>query len=127
MPYPWFSFGNFLFEREETPLLGSDTGWAISPSIARARALGSTTDSVLTVALGSMDRSFDLLLSPARYAALQALAGTTAVLTDWKRPTPDTRNAVLSGVVLSSEEIMVRCHDGTRQLKRRVTLSFISQ
>ena len=126
MPYPWPSFGSFLFARDETPIWGSDQGWRRSPTYARRRPLGSATDSVLTLAIGSADRSFELYLSPSRLAILEALVNTSALFTDWERPTPDSRTALLS-LVEPLEWLAVACTDGTTQKRVRVNVVLVSQ
>ena len=96
MSYPWAGFGPLLFEGDEGPVFGSDTGWNRVPSLDRARPLGSTRDSVVTLALGSFERSFEVYLTPTRATFLESLLATAATFTDWDRPDPDSRSALLS-------------------------------
>lgn len=128
MSYPWPSFGAaFLFERSEQPLYGSDLGWnSQSPTIDRRRPLGSATDSIVTLAVGSAERTFEVYLTPTRARVLEALVTTTAVLTDWEKPDPDSRAAYLLSVV-RLELLKSVCFDGVTLARWRCALHFISQ
>lgn len=100
MPFPWPSFGGFRFLGvNERPIFRTDRGWNISITTSRQRPLGTATDSIVTLAIGSASRSFELYLTPARFATLQALVNTTALFTDWDRPDPDSRQAFLASVM----------------------------
>lgn len=124
--YPWPSFGNFLFTRDESSLQRSDRGWNRTPSYARSRALGSASDNVVTMAVGSSERSFEVYLTPARLAVLAALVNTVAAFTDWERPTPDSRDALLMKVE-QREWAAVRCSDGSTQKRIRTQVTLLEQ
>lgn len=126
MAYPWAGFSNLLFERGEEPIRGTDSDWVVNPSYARSRPLGSAVDSILTTAIGSATRTLQAYFSPDRLALLEALQNTLGVFTDWERPTPDTRNAVLLRVIPISRETMV-CPDGSTNLRIRTQLELASQ
>jgi len=53
MPYPWASFSSFYFQHEEWPIFGTDSRWTLRPSIDRVRPLGTSIDSITTLAIGS--------------------------------------------------------------------------
>ncbi len=130
MSYPFAGFGTVLFTREEMPLPGTDVGWVRSPTYSRVRPLGSARDSILTLAIGSAERSWELYLAPARLAALEALLNSTATLVDWDRPVPDQRSAFLTGVE-PQEFVAVACRDdgsspGTAR-RIRTKLTWVSQ
>lgn len=130
MPYPWPSFGTFLFRegQGERPLPGTDAGWQATPSVISERALGSTVNTVTVMALGSQERSFELLMPEDRYKSLKALVGTTALFTDWAigTLTIDSRNAFLALVQAQGDLLLVSCEDGTRW-HRRIHVQLISQ
>ena len=126
MAYPFAGFGPFLFQREEWPIHGTDGGWNRSPSVSRSRPLGSATDDIVALAIGSAERSFECHLTPARFAALEALANTTGTLVDWARPTPDSRSAYLAKVSQLGSVAAI-CEDGQTRRKIRVRLEFVSQ
>jgi hypothetical protein len=105
MPYPWPSFGGFLFRLSEHAIWQTDTGWVISPTYVRQRPLGSGTDAIVTTAIGSSERSFDMLLDPQRLQSLQGLLNTKATFTDWRRPAPDSRPAFLAGIAIVQDVI----------------------
>jgi fructose-1,6-bisphosphatase/inositol monophosphatase family enzyme len=126
MAYPWAGFGAFLFQREEWPLPDTDTGWNRSPSINRSRPLGSATDDIVALAIGSAERSFECHLSPSRYAALEALVNTTNSFTDWSRPIPDSRSAYLAKVTQLAW-VAALCSDGSTERKIRARIELVSQ
>lgn len=101
--YPWPSFGGFQFTRAETAIFGTDQGWALTPSYSRSRPLGSSTDVITTLSIGSADRTFECYLTQDRFTILLSLLNTKALFTDWKRPTPDSRSAFLSEVTQIDE------------------------
>lgn len=130
MSYPFAGFGTVLFSREEMPLPDTDVGWVRSPTYSRVRPLGSARDSILTLAIGSAERSWELYLTPARLAALEALLNSTATLVDWDRPVPDQRRSFLTGVE-PQEFVAVACRDdasspGTSR-RIRTKLTWVSQ
>lgn len=126
MAYPWASFGSFLFARDEQPLFRTDSGWNRAPTVNRARPLGSATDSIVTLAVGSAVRSLEVYLSPSRFTALEALVNTSATFTDWERPTPNTGSAFLRRV-RQLEWLAVKCDDGVTRKRIRTLVEFISQ
>lgn len=126
MAYPWPGFDTFLFTRDEAPITGSDTGWNQAPSYARSRPLGGTSDSIVTLAIGSAERTLEVFLSPDRFAALAALVNTSATFTDWERPTPDSRSAFLTSLQ-QQEFVAVRCSDGSTQKRIRTAINLVSQ
>lgn len=123
MPYPWASFSGFFFHREETAIYGTDIGWVKTPSYSRQRPLGTATDVITTLSIGSAERTFELHLTPARYTALESLLNSQGLFTDWTRPTPDSRQAFLAEVSPLGDVISYS-KDGTAIRKRhaRVTL-----
>jgi len=123
--YPWPSYGGFLFKRTEHEIWATDIGWVRSPSYSRDRPSGSDTDVVIALAIGSADRTFELVLTPARFDALEQLINTTAVLTDWGRPLPDSRLAFLTEVT-PLEDVISYSPDGTSIRKRRTRVAFVS-
>lgn len=126
MAYPWPGFSSFLFRRDEQPLFQTDTGWNRRPSISRARPLGSATDSLVTLAVGSAVRSFECYLSPSRFAALEALVNTSEAFTDWERPTPNSQSAFLLRVT-QMEWLAVLCDDGVTRKRIRARVELVSQ
>lgn len=108
MPYPWPSFGDFYFAREERALDGLGGVWSFTPSEARSRALGSLFDTVVTLSYGSQQREFSVYLSPSRLIELRSLVTSTAIFTDWDSPVPDSRIARLDGVD-AGENVAVDC------------------
>lgn len=130
MAYPWPSFGTFQFNAsEKPPIEGGDTGWLVSITAARGRALGALTDSITVMAVGSQTRTLELYLAPDRLAALQALVGTTAEFCDWTRPTPDSRQAFLDSVEQDRDWIRVGNFRGLSltDQRRKVRVSLTSQ
>lgn len=99
--YPYPSFSGFQFKREEHWY--TDTNWTKSPNYQRTRPLGSATDNAIALSIGSAERSFELYLSPERYAQLEAMINTKGLLTDWGRPIPDSRQAFLTEVTPSQD------------------------
>lgn len=129
MPYPWPSFGTFQFNATEKPSIDDDSGWVVSITTAKTRALGALTDSITLVALGSRSRSFSIYMAEDRLAALQALVGTSAAFCDWTRPTPDSRQAFLDAVEQGDSIIRVGNSRGLSQSdqRRKVRVSLTSQ
>lgn len=125
--YPWPSFGAFVFKREEAILWGSDVGWILAPSFAQNRPIGATRDNVLAISIGSRVRTFEINLEPDRQVAFEALLNTTALFTDWERPTPDSRLAYLSDVTPVDKFFHITRPGGTRTIARRFRISLISQ
>lgn len=126
MSYPWPSFGGFKFKREEHILWGSDSGWALAPSIAVGRPHGSATNVITTLAIGSAERTFEINLSVARFSALQLLLNSKAVFTDWGRPLPDSRMAFLSTVTPTDPELISNNPNGIANRKIRTKIALIS-
>ena len=99
--YPYPSFGGFQFKRDEH--FYSDTNWVKTPSYQRQRPLGTGTDVAIALSIGSAERTFELYLTPTRFAQLEGMLNTTGLLTDWGRPIPDSRQAFLTEVTPSSD------------------------
>lgn len=125
MGYPWPSFGGFLFQRDETVIWGTDAGWEKAPTYNRQRPLGTSSDVITTLAIGSSERTFEAVFTVERFTALEGLLNTKAVFTDWGRPLPDSRNAFLSEVV-PIEDVISYFPDGVPKRKRRARLTFVS-
>jgi hypothetical protein len=127
MPYPWPSFGTFQFNATEKPSIEDDSGWVVSITAAKGRALGAVSDSITVMALGSRTRNFSIYLAEDRLAQLQALIGSVAAFCDWSRPTPDSRNAFLDTVEQGDAIIRVGNSRGLslsdQRRKVRVTLT----
>lgn len=126
MSFPWPSFGTFVFKRDETELWGSDQGWALSPSYAQMRPIGSTKDHIVATAIGSASRSFECYLEPSRFLSLQAKINTVDDFTDWERPTPDSRQAMLMEVV-PVEKTFHRDRTGLTKPVIRTRVTLLSQ
>lgn len=126
MGYPWPGFGTFKFAREEQPIFGTDTLWGRSPSYSRARPLGATVDSVVTMAIGSAVRTFECYLSPDRFDELEALVNTSGSFVDWKRPFPDSRDAFLLQLTIIDPDVRVVCSDGVTRQRVRTKLDLMS-
>ena len=129
MAYPFPGFGSFVFQREEWPIDGTDSGWRRSPVRDRTRNLGSAIDSIVTLAVGSAERSWEAHLEPARLAALEELISSTEDFVDWNRPTPEQRRAYLENVEpirnVAAREFV--SDDNPTRRKTRVRISIISQ
>lgn len=127
MPWPWPSFGGFLFKHDEQPVWGTDAGWALSPAYYRAKPFGSTTDVITAIAIGSAERTFEMYFTPRRFLQLQLLLNTRAIFTDWDRPA-DSRMAFLSGLEPIENAISANGATGSvqksfiRKRKAKVTL-----
>lgn len=126
MPYPWASFGGFIFTREEHSIWGTDAGWFLSPSYARSRPLGSNYDVIAALSIGSAERSFEIILSAARLQALVTFTNTKQLFTDWGRPIPDSRQAFISEVVPLEELVSDSKRTGTRVRKYRTRIALVS-
>lgn len=126
MAYPWPSFSTILFQQAERPLAGSDTGWKRTPKRDRSANLGSATDSIVTLAIGSATRSWEAHFEPDRFDALEALVGSTDTLTDWEAPVPDSRAAYLESIEKVAD-VAVLCTDNVTRRKLRAKVTFISQ
>lgn len=127
MAYPWPSFGSFTFKRSESALWGTDVGWALSPTIAQTRPIGSVKDHIVATAIGSRARSFEINLETDRQAQLESLINTTAVLTDWERPVPDSRPAFLVSVEPVDRFLHQASQSGQTTFARRFRVTFVSQ
>lgn len=123
--YPWPSFGGFLFYREETPIFQTDQGWVNSPSYSRQRPLGSGSDVISALAIGSAERTFEVYLTPQRFNGLLMLLNSKGLFTDWDKPVPGSRMAFLSEIVPIEEAFGIQ-PTGLTQRKRRVRLTFVS-
>lgn len=98
--YPWASFGEMKFRREETAQWETDAGWVMTPTYMQQKILGSMVDYIVATGIGSATRTFEMILEPDRYELLRSKLNTTAQFTDWTRPLPDSRMAFLSEVTL---------------------------
>ncbi len=129
MPFPWPSFGSFKFSGvDERSIFKTDLGWNRRISTSRQRPLGTGTDSIVTLAVGSASRTFEVRLTPARLATLEALVNTTALFTDWDRPTPDSRQAFLASVTQLDRTLIKLCDtNGVIPNRIRVRVELISQ
>lgn len=128
MPFPWPSFGGFRFLGvDERPVFRTDSGWNRRISTSRQRPLGTATDSIVTLAVGSASRAFEVHLTPARLAILEALVNTTALFTDWERPNPDSRQAFLMAVTQLDRTVVKVCSDGGTPNRIRVRVELVSQ
>ncbi len=128
MPFPWSSFGAFKFQRREQVLHDTDSGWSRTPAISQQRPLGSAIDSIVTLAVGSAVRTFECYLTPARFITLEALVNTSALFTDWDRPTPDSRQAFLRRVSqVRRTDVLVRSSNGVTPNSIRARVELVSQ
>lgn len=125
--YPWPSFGGFLMKREEHIIYGTDTGWVLTPNYQRTRPLGTSTDVIITLSIGSKERSFEVNLSLARYNQLEAMVNTTALFTDWNRPIPDSRQAFLASVSPVDPEVVSYKPEGIYNRKIRTKITLVTQ
>ncbi len=126
MAYPFAGFGSFLFQQSERPITGTDTGWNREPSYSKSRPLGSSRDSIVTLAVGSPTRTWEAWLTPARYATLSAMLNTMGTLTDWERPTPNSYSAFLSGIQ-QLEWAAGECDDSGTRKRIRARLEWVGQ
>lgn len=126
MAYPHAGFGNFLFQPEERPEVGSDSGWKLKPTVQKSLPGGANKHDLQVMAIGSSERSFEILLSRERIDDLEASLATTELFTDWSEPIPDSREAFLM-LVDPGDEVRVRCPDGTTAWRRRTTIELVSQ
>lgn len=124
--WPWPSLGGFQFKREEQPVYGTDLGWVQNPVYIRQTPLGSGGDTIVTTALGSMERNFEVYLSEDRFAILKAMANASYLFTDWSKPRPDSRQAFLSSVI--QQDIGLHAKPDTNQTYKvsRVRVSLLS-
>lgn len=129
MAYPQASFGDFVFRTEERPITGTDSRWRRQPRRDRNANLGTAADSVVTLALGSAERSYEAYFEPDRFAALEALIGVTDEFTDWDRPTPGTGNAYLDNVEAIREVASIYTVSETDRTRRKIRakVSLLSQ
>lgn len=125
--YPWPSIGGFLFKREEHIIFGTDSGWISSPNYQRSRPLGTATDVIITLSIGSKERTFEVNLSLTRYNQLEAMLNTTALFTDWARPIPDSRQAFVASVTISDPELASYKPTGIYGRKIRTKITLVTQ
>lgn len=126
MAFPFAGFGTFQFRREEGPLIDSDSDWVGSISASRTRPLGSSTDNIVVMAVGSEERQLEFLFSPDRLDMLRALVGTTATFVDWDRPVPRQRSVFLAAVEPQAQ-LAVVCEDGETKRRIRTRITLLSQ
>lgn len=124
--WPWASFGSFQFQPNERPVDNSDVGWNRNASIAQNINLGSSADDIQVMAPRSKTRSFEIRLTPDRFAQLDALTLTTDDFTDWDRPAPNLQRAFLSRVTQLKWEARL-CSDGNTQRVIRTRIELVSQ
>ena len=126
MPGPWASFGGFKFKADEKPIYGTDAGWGRSPKYARQSILGSSTDVMTALSIGSAERSFEMLLTPRRFDQLEMLLNSRALFTDWRRPEPDARMSFLAELIPTESVFSSNsCQENAWQ-KRRVRITIVS-
>lgn len=116
-----------MFSRPETVRFGTDAGWVRQAHFNVQSPLGSAVDNITTLALGSLTRSFEVVLSPDRYAELAALLNVTSSFTDWQRPLPDSRPAVMMDMDPLEYLIQVNPRNGATEQRIRTKLTFLSQ
>jgi hypothetical protein len=124
MAYPFPGYGAIVFTREEMAV--RDSGWSRRPSYAQSRPLGTATDNLVLMAIGSATRTVELHLSPSRFTALEALVGVPGLFVDWDRPAPVGQSALLLSLE-QGEWVAVACSDGSTQRRIRSTLNLVSQ
>jgi hypothetical protein len=127
MAYPWASYGNVKWLRSEIPIRGTDTRWS-RRNVSRdvVGNLGSTKDSIVTLALRSAVRTWEAWYDVDRFSLMESLVGTIATLTDWDQPVPQERAAYLERVEFIEQEYF-RCAPGETRLRYRARLDWISQ
>lgn len=125
MPSPWASFGGFLFQRSEHIIWGTDAGWVRTPSYSRQRPFGSATDAITTIAIGSAERTFEIILTPSRFDSLEMLMNSKALFTDWGQP-PDSRVAFLTEVTPVEDVVSYAPNVTYATRKRRTRITLIS-
>lgn len=123
--YPWPSFGGFLFIKEEHAVWGTDAGWTRVANFQRSSPLGADSDVLTALNISSYDRSFEIYLTPERFDDLEALMNSTAEFTDWSRPIPDSRTAVLVEVS-AIEDVISSSPQGTMIRKRHTKVSLVT-
>lgn len=126
--WPWHSFGTFRFKHTEAPVLGTDRGWILTPTLARSRPLGSARDDIAVLSVGSMTREYEAIFEYDRFNTLRALINTAGVFTDNDRPSPGQQQAFLVNVEPLDRTISVKgCDVDGSHLRVRAKLSFVSQ
>lgn len=132
--YPWPSFGGFLFTTDERALFETDAGWVRTPAYDRTRAFGTATDVITATSIGSAERTFELMLTPERFAALETMLNSKAVFTDWTRPVPDSRLAFMTEITALGDVVSSRVFAPNTapspgfmpRRKRHVRLTFVT-
>lgn len=108
MPYPWPSLGGFIFKKDEQAIFESDTYWLLAPGYSRQRPLGTDSEVITTLSIGSSERSFEVNLTPSRYKSLENMINSKVPFTDWTRPIPETRMVFISEVSIVQEVFSTR-------------------
>lgn len=131
MSYPWPGFGSFRFYRfdGEVPLPGTDSGWSAPIDIAKKTALGGVGSSITVMGYPAQQRSFNILLSPARHELLKSLVGVSGTFVDWAIAgiDPVAKGAVLTEVAREGELVKVRCADNLVRFRVNTRVSLDSQ
>lgn len=130
--YPWAGFEDtlgtqFKFRSDEQPIEGTDTFWRKQPKRDQSSNLGSSRDSIRTLAVGSATRTFELWMEQSRLDQFEGMLGRNGYFTDWLRPTPDSRAAYISEVTPQREAFGFQqsCDDDNphkRKIRTRVTV-----
>jgi hypothetical protein len=116
------AFGAFTFGAEEEPVPGTDSGWQVEPKMRQAPNLGSIRDSILVTARGSLKRTFNVYLTPARLTVLQGYMNTVANFTDWFA-TPVVQSAFLVSAIIQDASFPGLGGTGERVLTRITLVS----
>lgn len=133
--YPFPSFGTFLFK--EVWDIASDTWWNRESRATFRRFLSDYPNDlsyVRPVERGNGTRGFDMTMTLARVTELQNnYQNTLNMLTDWQRPTPDSRYSWLKTVQLlpgpiqmsSRQQRLLCAGSGDNSPLVRVRLEFV--
>lgn len=109
MPYPFPSFGTFLFT--ENREADTDTWWNRESQATFRRFLSDFPNDLSYVRptqRGNGVRSFEIQMTLDRVIMLQnSYQNTLADFTDWQRPTPDSRYAWLKTVQVLPEPVKI--------------------
>lgn len=117
-------FGSFTFAFGEEPIWPTHPLWRRRPTYSRKRPLGSGVDVVRTMALGSYETGFEVMLTPDRFNTLLAFLNTVATFIDWDSPVGNSRSALMT--VCEPVE-MIDNTVVTADMVNRYRLEFVSQ